>query len=165
MIKEIKICSENEFIDLVKGLHLENCDTNKSIEAFGNHYLFISIKDEKELGHFLPSGKYCLNQDFGDYVTQIPGCFLYDQAREIREFIMPHICTESPYKLVIHCHAGMSRSYTVGALIRSLCFFLTKKIPPLKTKRNNSSFINNLVKDKLVAVFFGTKEIYYRYAL
>lgn len=53
--------------------------------------------------------------------TSGPGIFSTDHAREILDFIHHHRDKPTPYHLLVHCEAGISRSAAVAVFAASEC--------------------------------------------
>ena len=180
MIKSIKVCSKKDFTSLVRGLHiLDSYNPDLPIKAYGQKYIFISIADpwntpdsdkEKDYAngkdsHLLPEGRCVLNLDFGDY-SFVDGespekdCMTLEDAIKITNFIHRFILfDEDEYKLVIHCSAGVSRSFTIGEFVQDIVFYHTTEKPLLKT--NSVGYRNSYIRKLLEDAVFGPETYKY----
>lgn len=75
-----------------------------------------------------------------------------EDAERIRDFIIPFIDSTEPIELIIHCSAGLSRSFSVGEFIYDYINYKQGWKPSLEASIASST--NYYVKDKLKQVFY-----------
>lgn len=165
MIPKIKVFSKKKFYDFCRGLHLtkETIDTQEGLKR---HYIIISIcnisasKPDEDIWyangcntHYFNEGPNVLNLDFDDFTNDIEGAMTLEDAERIRDFIIPFIDSTEPIELIIHCSAGLSRSFSVGEFIYDYINYKQGWKPSLEASIASST--NYYVKDKLKQVFYG----------
>lgn len=166
MIKKIKIVSKQNFYSLCQGLHLNDDTINEQISSF-RKFVVISIANKEPSSEseknkpyangrnthlFKKESPYILNLEFGDYTQEDEDAFTLEDAKKIKDFIIPFIESEENIFLVIHCSAGLSRSFTVGESISDYINYKLEYKPNLEASIMSSS--NILIKRKMQEVFY-----------